>query len=121
MIPKTIINNDKGIILLMVLLVIFVVVALANVILMQITSQSRLTHHQVSRIQAYYAAQAGMNYALENLRNGNTGNFSLCNSAACTYNDPDIPYRVDVTIGAPGSGISGTRRIDIRATYTYTP
>jgi len=103
----------------MVLGTIFIVTILGTVILAIITSQSRLMHHQVSRIQASYAAQAGMNLAFERLRNGNTGNFSLCNTG-CTYDDSDIPYRVDVTIGAPGSGISGTRQIDIRATYTYT-
>lgn len=113
-------NDKRGFILFIVLSTVLIVAMLAGVILSMISSQSRLTHHQVSRIQAYYAAKAGMNLAFERLRTGTIDNFSLCKSG-CTYNDADIPYRVDVTIGALGSGISGTRQIDIRATYTYSP
>ena len=54
----------------MVLATLMVVVVLANVVLTIIASQSRLTHHQVSRIQAYYASMAGINYATEMLRLG---------------------------------------------------
>jgi Tfp pilus assembly protein PilX len=68
--PKHIINTNKGVVLIMVLSMILVVVALANIVILLISSQYRLTHHQASRIQAYYAAQAGMVLALENLRTG---------------------------------------------------
>lgn len=107
----------------MVLATLVIVVLLANVILAIISSQSRLTHHQTSRIQAYYAAQAGMNLAMEQLRTGawGTGAFTLCN-VDCTINDPNIPYTVNIVIGAPGTSIDGVgRRIDITTTYTYTP
>lgn len=65
--------NKKGIVLFMVLATIFIVILLANILINIITSRSRLTHHQVSRIQAYYASMAGINYALENLRTGAAG------------------------------------------------
>ena len=65
--PKNPLSQKQGAILLMVLGTILVVVILASVILSIILSHSRLTHHQVSRIQAYYAAQAGVNLAIENL------------------------------------------------------
>ncbi|MCX5705542.1 MAG: hypothetical protein NTZ92_05760 [Candidatus Omnitrophica bacterium] len=51
-----------------VLATILIVVILASIIFGLVLSQSRLTHHQVSRIQAYYANQAAINFALENLR-----------------------------------------------------
>lgn len=54
----------------MVLATIMIVVVLANVILVIISNQSRLTRHEVGRVQAYYAAQAGIVYALEKLRLG---------------------------------------------------
>jgi len=60
--------NKKGIALLTVLVVLLVVVALANGMLNIMLNQSRLTHHNVSRIQAYYAGIAGMKLAYENLR-----------------------------------------------------
>jgi hypothetical protein len=62
------VRNKQGIVLFIVLGTIFIVIILGNIILSIILSQSRLTHHQISRIQAYYAAQAGINYALEMLR-----------------------------------------------------
>ena len=61
-------SSNKGIALLTVLVVLLVVVALAEGILQIMLNQSRLTHHNVSRIQAYYAAMAGMKLAYENLR-----------------------------------------------------
>ena len=64
-------GSEKGVVLFIVLAALFVVVILANIVLSLIASQSRLTHHQVSRIQAYYAAKAGVIYGLEQLRTGN--------------------------------------------------
>ena len=61
-------KDNKAMAMLLVLVTIAVVMLLANIVLSTVVSQSRLTHHQVSRIQAYYAAQAGINYALDKLR-----------------------------------------------------
>jgi len=66
-------NHKKGVVLLIVLGTLLVVVSLATVILSLILSHARLTHHQTSRIQAYYAAMAGINYGLEKLRLGPAG------------------------------------------------
>jgi len=76
--------NNKGVAMIMVLGTILVVVVLANVILAIILSQSRLTRHQIGRIQAYYAAMAGINYTLEQLRTGtwNAGETHAINFAA---------------------------------------
>jgi len=123
--------NSRGMALAMVLGTLLVVVILANVILAIISSQTRLTHHQVSRIQAYYAAQAGINYALEKLRLGNDpdwplrGGYSrkLCRSS-CDINDPDLPAsikEVNIIVGEPGSGISNTSTVSATVNYTYTP
>lgn len=60
--------GKRGIVLFIVLGMLLIVVALAGVILNIVNSQARLTHHQASRIQAYYVAQAGMIYAAERLR-----------------------------------------------------
>jgi Tfp pilus assembly protein PilX len=68
-------NNKKGILLFIVLMTIFVVIILGSIVLSIMSSQSRLTHHQLSRIQAYYAAMAGINLAYERLRNGNDANW----------------------------------------------
>jgi Tfp pilus assembly protein PilX len=62
--------SRKGVALFMVLATILIVVVLANVVLTIISNHSRLTRHEVGRIQAYYAAQAGLVYTMEQIRNG---------------------------------------------------
>src|SRR3989338_8459923 len=68
-------NHKRGVVLFIVLGTLLVVVSLATVILSLILSHARLTHHQTSRIHAYYAALAGMNYAIEKLRVGTDSNW----------------------------------------------
>ena len=87
--------TKKGIALLMVLGTLLVVVILAFIMLNIILSHSRLTQHQVSRIQAYYAAMAGMNYALEQLRIG-AWTFNTCpDPVGCNLPpDPDFPNAI---------------------------
>jgi Tfp pilus assembly protein PilX len=127
--------KKKGVVLFIVLGTLLVVVSLATVILSLILSHARLTYHQTSRIQAYYASQSGINYALEKLRLGNDANWPatgtythyLCRSGCSgsgDLNDPDLPnpiQQVEITVGSPGTGISGTRPISAKAIYTYTP
>src|SRR3989338_8661960 len=106
--------KEKGVVLFIVLATLMIVVVLANVMLNIMSSQSRLTHHQVSRIQAYYATQSGMNLAIERLRTGNWTEGSYCLgptqvscsgfSAANTIIDSDIPYPVNITITADVNG-----------------
>jgi len=127
----------------MVLGMLLVVVTLANAILTIISSQSRFTHHQVSRIQAYYAAMAGVNYTFEMLRTAAwvydplIGANSCPSPAGCLFNDPTFPasivgqqFRVVFCpIGAicppltvaciPPPGINFC--VDVTTTYTYTP
>lgn len=91
-------SASKGIVLFIVLSMILIVVVLANVILTFILSQSRLTRHQTGRIQAYYAGQAGMNYALEQLRTG-IWTYSPSNSCpspnGCICSDSDFPTSIE--------------------------
>ncbi|MBN2830736.1 MAG: hypothetical protein JXL82_00440, partial [Candidatus Omnitrophica bacterium] len=63
-------NKRRGVVLFVVLATILLVIILSGVILRIISSQSRLTHHKVSRIKAYYAGRGMINYAFEMLRTG---------------------------------------------------
>ncbi|MFA5287045.1 MAG: hypothetical protein WC394_02090 [Candidatus Omnitrophota bacterium] len=130
-------NNKKGVILFIVLAVVMIVVILSGVILSIISSQSRLTNHQVSRIKAYYAAKGIMNYALERLRTGDwvpTSDIQHacllpqgCIDAAVSNDypipeDPDITYKVQVAIYPENSALGNTvTQIDIKTEYAYTP
>jgi Tfp pilus assembly protein PilX len=64
-------HASRGVALLVVIVTILVLVILANIIINYMLSQSRLTHHNVSRIQAYYASMAGVNLAYDKLRRNN--------------------------------------------------
>jgi len=85
--------NKSGIALFIVLATVFVVILLGEITIKFIASQNRFSHESVNRIQAYYAAKAGMNYALEMLRTG-TWTFSP-NSCAppsgCLINEYAFP------------------------------
>lgn len=74
--------GEKGIALFMALGLLLIVVVFANIILTLMLSQSRVTGHQVGRIQAYYAGTAGMNLALDNLRSGTWVFGADCTQAA---------------------------------------
>jgi len=123
-------HNKKGQLLFIVLGTIIVVVALSTVILRIMLSQARLTHHQVSRIQAQYAAKAGVVYALDKLRIDATGwpasgeyTKTMCKSG-CDIDEPNLPNavtQVNITVYDLGTGISGTRKVSARAIYTPTP
>lgn len=128
--------NTRGVALFFVLAILFMVMMLANLVLNLINSQSRLTNHQVRRIQAYYAAQAGTNYAFEQLRLGNNtwltnssssksfricgGNYSAANPSLCSGNNltepsfPPLINYVNITVGPLGS------LRPINATVNYT-
>ena len=121
-------SNRKGVLLLIVIGTILVVVTLSTVMLRIMLSQSRLTHHQVSRIQAQYAAKAGVIYALEKLRRNDDTCWSSgsyirimrkSGAATCVVIEPNLPNsvsQVDITVG---DLVSGSRKISAKATYTY--
>ncbi len=127
--------NKRGVILFIVIGVIMVVAMLSIVILRIISNQSRLTLHQLSRIQAQYAAKAGVLYALDKLRRNDdvvcwsaSGSYTRImrrsGPAPCVVIEPNLPNsisQVDIIVDVPGSGIFGTRKISAKANYTYTP
>lgn len=89
------INADKrGIAIFLVLGALIMAVVLARVVLNIILNQASLGRHQQSRVQAYYAAQAGMNYALEMLRTGSWVFTSCTNAAPCYVNEDDFPTSI---------------------------
>jgi hypothetical protein len=126
---------NRSVAIFFVVVTIVVVLILATFILSTMTNQSRLTHHQISRIQAFYACKAGINYAVDKLRLGSaTGgwNTSSCPSpGGCTYSDTDFPSSISgrqvvITIipsGQPGCLTPPTGSIaciNVSATYTYS-
>lgn len=124
-------NNKKGVALFVALGLLLVVVILANIILAIILSQSRLTHHQVSRIQAYYGTMAGINFAIDKLRRGDWAVPTTATPNTYTVTDSDFPSiiqnkTINITIIKPGetgciNPPGGCACIVAKATYTSNP
>jgi len=131
-------RKRQGIVLFIVLGIIMVVVVLATVILRITSSQSRLTHHQISRIRAFYAGKAGMNLAFYKLRTGawsaptsGTDPIYYCINGSvdpapvtCTapvVTDAAIPYNVQIAVYPINSGLNQTIKLKVKTSYTYTP
>lgn len=130
--PERRLRRQKAVALFLVIAVVLVTSILAEVVLSLIQRQGRLTHHQTSRIRAYYAAQAGMNYAIEMLKAGtwvadNAAIRYACingcvDAVAATYavTDADIPYSVQVRINPRNAALGNTvTQLDIKTEYTY--
>ena len=132
-------KNRRGILLFIVLATIIIVTTLSITILRIVLSQRRLTHHQVTRVQAQYVAKAGMVYALEMLRTGVwTYSPNTCPSpAGCVVTDNAFPTTIvnrqfRVIFCAPGSTCppalkactppaGSTFCVNSTAVFTYTP
>ncbi|MCX5694509.1 MAG: hypothetical protein NT014_05250 [Candidatus Omnitrophica bacterium] len=126
--------DKKGAILFIVIGIIMVVVIMSTITLRVVANHSRLTHHQVSRIQAMYAAKAGVLYALDALRR-NDATAVACleasgiimrssGAASCVVVEPGLPSsisQIEITMGGIDTGPSNTRRVRAKATFTYTP
>lgn len=138
-------SNRKGVALLLTIGMLLMAVILANVVLTLMLSHSRLTQHQVGRIQAYYAGMAGVNMAIDNLINNPTGwnaaggaitTHTICNAtnAACPAGSIDEPdfftntvftgsavQRVVVTVrglaGAEGNIPAGSQEVTAEVFY----
>jgi hypothetical protein len=142
--PKVSLDN-RGVVLLVVVATIMIAVVLAGVVLKVVSSQARLSHHDVSRVQAYYASIAGVNYAFEQLRKGAAGGgwvvgANCIASSPCEKKFDDGDFYPPVLIN-PINGVSiiirpaqssnsaapcynppgGNACISVNATYTSTP
>ncbi|MBM3244224.1 MAG: hypothetical protein FJZ15_00325 [Candidatus Omnitrophica bacterium] len=108
MLKRPLLLRNKGIALFLSLAVAAIVIVLANIIMNIMLSQSKLTHHQIGRIQAYYAGLAGINLALENLRTGTwhySGGNTCQNAGDCPIADTAFPnsvQSVEVIFCPPG-------------------
>jgi len=120
----------KGVILVVVIGIMLVIFTLALAALFLMTQQSRIAEHKIKRSKAFFAAQAGMVLALEQLRlgvwvpgntyclsNGIVPNPSGCFATVVDSSSPRLPYDAVIVVGALGSGVSGTAPVDIRVDY----
>ena len=131
-------SNNRGMALYLVLGVLFLTIMLAQMFFNIVLSQASLSHHQVSRNQAFYAARLGMVYAIDRLSAGDpawpgTGTYThyICQSGGSPCVSPNnytiesaLPLtiqsiRIDVSNWSTASDVSnGTRPINVTVNYT---
>jgi len=125
--------NKKGVALMVIMAFTLVMVILAGTILAILTSSGRLNEHQLRRTLAYYSANAGVQYALELLRQGTTGPLiggatcTCCNNSAsfCEFTMPmnqnGQNYTVTIRVGTPNGSstgeLEGTRPVTSSVDY----
>ena len=120
--------DNRGAALILVLTLVLTLATLASIGVGQIVSQARYTHHNMSRVQAQYAAQAGMVYALEMLRKGSAGGGwqagvhclpgSPCPLPMAANEFPQTINSIDIVIN-PGAGPQNTAEIITTVDYLY--
>lgn len=130
------IKNKKGILFVMVLAAVIVALTLGAIFLTFFTSESKVTHHQLSRIQAYYVAMAGVNYAFERIWNGSWQPSTCPSPTGCVINDTNFPnsthQQFRVIFCPAGSTCAGSNQpcttpqginycIYSTVNYTFTP
>jgi hypothetical protein len=123
----------KGAALYMVIASILIALVFSGIILNLVLSQGRFSLHSASRLQAYYAALAGANYASEMFRTGawstsSSQDHSMCQDSAsppaacpsCDIEEPNLPGTIQcIDITTDGTtGPTGALRIQTTAVYT---
>lgn len=106
----------KGVILVVVIGIMLVILTLALAALHLMAQESRITEHNIKRTRAFYAAQAGMIYALEELRKG-TDPSGAINIGAGISGYPPAGLPVTITYFDDDTGPGGTDPVDISVTY----
>ena len=100
------ISIRKGVILVVVIGIFFVISILALVAINVMTQQARIGEHKIKRMRAIYAAKAGIIKVYEGLRKGTTS-FPTVGSPV-TVNLGDINgYTVVVKVVKQGDGANG--------------
>jgi len=111
-------GKKKGLALMTVLIIIFIITGLAAVVLYLMGNQAIIAEHKIKRSKAMYAARAGMISAMECLRRDNCPGCSpIASHLPCTYTLNNINgYDVNVKIDNDTSGAS-KYKIDVSVSY----
>jgi Tfp pilus assembly protein PilX len=110
----------KSVVMIVVMAVIVILSILAITALTLMTQESRLAENKIRHMRAYYAAQAGSVYALEEFRKynnstGPSGNLSAITIGAGLDGYPSAGYTPVIT-RTPGA-IGGTDEVNVTVSY----
>ena len=106
----------KGVVLVVVIGVMIVIFTLALAALFLMTQESRVAEHKIRRTRAFFAAQAGMIFAFDALRNGADPSGTI-NIGAGIAGYPAGGLPVVITYTNDNSGPGGTDPVNISVNY----
>jgi len=106
----------KGIILIVVIAIAIVLTTLSLVSLSLMTQQGRVADHKIRRMRGFYAAQAGLVSALEELRRAGAINTNPVTIGAGVVGYPAGGLSVNITRTA-GAGPNSTDEINATVNY----
>lgn len=106
-------KNKKGIAMLIVVSVIFMLLILSGTAMILSSGRFRSSLQQIQRTRAFFAAEAGLQHGLWMCRTGNLGGCNLTTGCGgltpwpitetITITDPNYSLDVDIEIYSPGS------------------
>jgi len=109
-------------VLVLVIGILVVIFALALLATMVMTQEARIAEHKIRRIRAFFAAQAGMVYAMEQLRNGNdpSGTPAFYIGQNIVGYPPGTGLGVDIEYSPTDiSGPGGTHPVSVTVDYDF--
>lgn len=107
---------NKGAALLLAIILVLLMVVIGGVLMLLSTSQFRLSKHQIDRSRASYFAEAGMQYALYQLR---TGGYTPPVTDDPLDVDGDTTDDVWISVSAAGAGDPAGAKYKIQCKAKY--
>jgi len=112
----------KGMVLVVVIGIMLVILALALLATLVMTQEARVAEHKIRRIRAFFAAQAGVVYAIEKIREGTnpSGTPALYIGANIVGYPPGTGLGVDIAYDlTDASGPEGTYPVAVTVDYDF--
>lgn len=114
-----ILGDEKGVALLTVITIIFILLVLSATMLNLMSNQTRIVEHDISKVKSKYATEAVMVRELERLRRWNTTETS--HPVSGRYDQSGTNWSVDVSSGTvPSGGLAGLTELNITVDYAPT-
>ena len=110
-------RKEKGVALLTIITIIFVLTILATAMISLIASQTRLVEHDLARTKARYANEAAMVREIERLRKNLT--LEATHGVSGRYDNPGLDFVVSI-VNTTTPPIAGISEIDFSVDYNTT-
>ena len=112
-------NNKKGIAMLLVISLILMLLILGGAVLMISTGHFSTSFHQIKRARAFYAAEAAMQHILWKLRTGQISTFPHSETMAGTTINKIPGEDINIVVGQQNVGVDPEGVYPVNITVEY--